>query len=131
MFAQEIGCGTDMSCRFPLSDRQEGGIWDRLRKVSPARRRGADRIDWSRVIRRFLLHLCYGIGQKTGSNPNDRARLGSKHHPTTKAQAILLALIPTDVNQDQVTQTAARDRRHPDNSWQAWSIIIETSSCAG
>ena len=45
--------------------------------------------------RRFFLHSRRGIGSKTGPNPTDRARPGSKHHLVTEAQGIPLALILT------------------------------------
>ncbi len=54
--------------------------------------------------RRFVLHSCSGIGSKTGPNPTDRARPGSKHHLVTEAQGIPLALILTGANRNDVTQ---------------------------
>ncbi|MDR8762381.1 hypothetical protein FEP90_04080 [Burkholderia multivorans] len=53
---------------------------------------------------RFLLHSCSGIRSKTGPNPTDRARPGSKHHLVTEAQGIPLALILTGANRNDVTQ---------------------------
>jgi transposase len=54
--------------------------------------------------RRFFLHSCCGIRSKTGPNPTDRARPGSKHHLVTEAQGIPLALILTGANRHDVTQ---------------------------
>lgn len=54
--------------------------------------------------RRFLLSPRCGIGSKTGPNPTDRARPGSKHHLVTEAQGIPLALILTGANRHDVTQ---------------------------
>jgi transposase len=45
-----------------------------------------------------------GPGQKTGSNPTDRARSGAKHHLVTEAQGIPLALILTGASRHDVTQ---------------------------
>lgn len=53
---------------------------------------------------RFVLHSCSGIRSKTGPNPTDRARPGSKHHLATEAQGIPLALILTGANRNDVTQ---------------------------
>lgn len=54
--------------------------------------------------RRFLLHSCRGVRSKTGPNPTDRARPGSKHHLITEAQGIPLAAILTGANRNDVTQ---------------------------
>jgi hypothetical protein len=44
-----------------------------------------------------------GAGEKTGPNPTDRARPGSKHHFITEAQGIPLAVILTGSNRSNVT----------------------------
>ena len=54
--------------------------------------------------RRFFVHSRRGGGPKTGPNPTDRARPGSKHHLVTDAQGIPLALILTGANRNDVTQ---------------------------
>lgn len=54
--------------------------------------------------RRFFFHPCRGVRSKTGPNPTDRARPGSKHHLITEAQGIPLALILTGANRNDVTQ---------------------------
>jgi Transposase DDE domain len=43
-------------------------------------------------------------GAKTGPNPTDRRKLGSKHHVVTEAQGITLAVILTGANTHDVTQ---------------------------
>lgn len=43
-------------------------------------------------------------GGKTGANPTDRGKLGSKHHLITDAQGIPLAAILTGANRHDVTQ---------------------------
>ena len=53
---------------------------------------------------RFLLHTrCFG-GQKTGPNPTDRRKTGSKHHLITDANGIPLAHKLTGANRHDVTQ---------------------------
>jgi transposase len=54
--------------------------------------------------RRLLLNPCCGRRSKTGPNPTDRARPGSKHHFITEAQGIPLAVILTGANRHDVTQ---------------------------
>ena len=44
------------------------------------------------------------MGEKTGPNPTDRRKLGSKHHLITDAQGIPLATILTGANRHDVTQ---------------------------
>lgn len=66
-------------------------------------------------------------GEKTGPNPTDRAKPGSKHHVITDANGIPLASILTGANRHDVTQLMAlveaipsvrgkrgRPRRRPD-----------------
>ena len=53
---------------------------------------------------RFLLNTsCFG-GQKTGPNPTDRRKTGSKHHLITDANGIPLAHKLTGANRHDVTQ---------------------------
>ncbi len=44
------------------------------------------------------------MGGKTGPNPTDRRKPGSKHHLITDAQGIPLAIILTGANRHDVTQ---------------------------
>lgn len=46
----------------------------------------------------------WAVGGKTGPNPTDRRKLGSKHHLITDAQGIPLAAILTGANRHDVTQ---------------------------
>ncbi|MGC3029198.1 IS5 family transposase [Burkholderia sp. DN3021] len=104
MLPQEMGCGSGMSCWRRLHGWQQAGVWDRLHEVLLAKLRAADRIDWSRVVVDSSSIRAVGSGQKTGSNPTDPARPGSKHLLITEAQGIPLALILTGANRNDVTQ---------------------------
>jgi transposase len=53
---------------------------------------------------RLLVDPCGRRGKKTGPNPTDRARPGSKHHVATDGQGIPLATIVTGANEHDVTQ---------------------------
>jgi transposase len=46
----------------------------------------------------------WAAGKKTGPNPTDRRRLGSKHHLITDARGLILAVILTGANAHDVTQ---------------------------
>ncbi|NUY01126.1 IS5 family transposase [Paraburkholderia youngii] len=104
LLPREMGCGSGMSCWRRLRDWQAAGVWDRLHEVLLAKLRAADQIDWSRVIVDSSSIRAVGAGPKTGPNPTDRARPGSKHHLITEAQGIPLAVILTGANRNDVTQ---------------------------
>jgi transposase len=53
---------------------------------------------------RQLLHPSLGCWKKTGPNPTDRRRPGSKHHILIDAQGIPLSAILTKANRHDVTQ---------------------------
>ena len=54
--------------------------------------------------RRLVLDPCFTRGKKTGRNPTDRGRKGSKHHIATDANGIPLAATLTGANEHDVTQ---------------------------
>ncbi|AUT65077.1 IS5 family transposase [Paraburkholderia terrae] len=107
LLPREMGCGSGMSCWRRLRDWQAAGVWDRLHELLLAKLREADRIDWSRVVVDSSSIRAVGAGPKTGPNPTDRARPGSKHHLITEAQGIPLAVILTGANRHDVTQLHA------------------------
>jgi transposase len=85
----------------------------------------ADRVD-AHHCRQFL-STCHARGKKTGPNPTDRRKAGSKHHLITDARGIPLAAILTPANAHDVTQLlplinaipalrgrCGRPRRRPD-----------------
>jgi Transposase DDE domain len=57
--------------------------------------------------RRLLFNPSDRRWSKTGPNPTDRARPGSKHHLIIEAQGIPLAVILTGANRNDVTQLHA------------------------
>ena len=62
------------------------------------------KIDWYRaLVDSSSLRAPCG-GEKTGPNPTDRRKLGSKHHLLTDAQGIPLATVLTGANRHDVTQ---------------------------
>jgi transposase len=50
MLPQELGCGSGMSCWRYLHRWQNDGVWQKIHEVLLARLRGADKIDFSRVV---------------------------------------------------------------------------------
>lgn len=87
---QEMGCGCGMTCWRRLRDWQAAGVWDRLHALLLAELRAADKIDWSRAAVDSSTIRAVGGGGKTGPNPTDRRKLGSKHHVITDGQGVPL-----------------------------------------
>jgi len=50
MLPQEMGCGSGMTCWRRLRQWQKAGVWTKLHRVLLARLRGANRLDFSRVV---------------------------------------------------------------------------------
>ena len=61
-----------------------------------------NRLEASRARQRICASSFWG--EKTGPNPTDRAKAGSKHHVITDAQGIPLAVRLTGANSHDVTQ---------------------------
>lgn len=101
---QEMGCGCGMTCWRRLLDWHLAGVWKRLHELLLAELNGADKIDWSRaIVDSSLLRAMCG-GPKTGRNPTDRGKPGSKHHVLTDAWGIPLVLILTAANVHDVKE---------------------------
>lgn len=124
---QEMGCGSGMTCWRRLRDWHEAGVWRKLHELLLAELQGADRIDWSRAVVDSASVRALGGGEKSGPNPTDRAKPGSKHHVITDGAGTPLAAILTGANAADVTQLEAlvdaippvrgkpgRPRRRPD-----------------
>ena len=50
MLPQEMGCGSGMTCWRRLRAWQKAGVWRKLHRVLLDKLRGADKLDFSRVI---------------------------------------------------------------------------------
>lgn len=101
---QEMGCGCGMTCWRRLRDWQDAGVWERLHQVLLAELNGADQIDWSRAIADSAMLRAMCGGSKTGPNPTDRRKRGSKHHALTDANGIPLVVILTAANVHDVKE---------------------------
>lgn len=104
MLPQEMGCGSGMTCWRRLRDWQSAGVWEKLHKSLLDRLRKADQIDWSRATVDSSTVRAVGGGEKTGPNPTDRRKPGSKHHVLSDANGIPLNAILTGANRHDVTQ---------------------------
>jgi transposase len=92
MLPQELGCGSGMSCWRRLRDWQKAGIWQLIHFVTLDWLARQEKIDWSRaVVDGSSIRAVFG-GQKTGPNPTDRAKLGSKRHLICDGRGIPLVI---------------------------------------
>jgi transposase len=93
MLPRELGCGSGMTCWRRLRDWHLAGIWDRIHFALLDWLAPGGWIDWSRAIVDSCSVRAVCGGPKTGPNPTDRAKRGSKRHlicdggPTTRRQA--------------------------------------------
>ncbi len=100
---QELGFGSGMTCWRRLRDWHEAGVWDRLHQVllTELHRAGAGLVPGGD---RRLPPPGPSGRPKTGPNPVDRARPGSKHHVITDAGGTPLAITLTGGNRHDITQ---------------------------
>ena len=101
---QEMGCGCGMTCWRRLRDWQGARVWDRVKQVLLARLREADKLDFSRATVDAAYCRASGVGEKTGPNPTDRGKRGSKHRVVTAATGVPLNSSTMAANQHEVTQ---------------------------
>lgn len=109
----EMGCGSGMTCWRRLRDWQAAGVWDKLHQVLLAELRSIDKIDWSRAIVDSSSVRAVGGGEKTGPNPTDRRKLGSKHHVVTDGQGVPLQVELSGANAHDVTHLLSLVTRIP------------------
>lgn len=104
MLPQEMGCGCGMTCWRRLRDWHAAGVWGKLHEILLAELNQADLIDWSRAIADSAMLRAMCGGPKTGPNPTDRRKPGSKHHVLTDANGTPLVVILTAANVHDVRE---------------------------
>jgi transposase len=92
------------TCLRRLRQWQKAGIWQRVFETLLAELQATHKIDWYRALVDSAAVRAPCGGEKTGPNPTDRRKLGSKHHMITDANGIPLACILTEANRHDVTQ---------------------------
>jgi transposase len=92
------------TCRRQLQRWHRAGIWQGLFEALLAELQKKHRIDWYRALVDSASLRAPCGGAKTGPNPTDRRKLGSKHHLLTDGRGIPLACILTKANRHDVTQ---------------------------
>ena len=100
---RQFGC-SDMTAWRRIKEWQDAGVWEQLHStlLEGLQRRG--RIRWSHGAVDSSSIRALGGGEKTGKNPTDRSRLGTKHHVLVDGKGVPLALRITGANRHDVTQ---------------------------
>jgi len=80
MLPKELGCGSGMTCWRRLRDWHQEGIWDLIHFALLDWLARDDQIDWSRAVVDSCSIRAVCGGDRTGPNPTDRAKRGSKRH---------------------------------------------------
>jgi len=107
MLPQELGCGSGMTCWRRLRDWQQAGVWDLIHFALLDWLARNDQIDWSRaVVDSCSIRAVYG-GDRTGPNPTDRAKRGSKRHLICDGQGVPLAVRMTGANRNDSQEALA------------------------
>lgn len=92
------------TCRRRLRRWHKAGVWQQLFETLLAELQRAGQLDWFRAVVDSASVRAPCGGAKTGPNPTDRRKLGSKHHLLSEAHGIPLAVILTKANRHDVTQ---------------------------
>ncbi|MEX3556406.1 MAG: IS5 family transposase [Burkholderia gladioli] len=100
----QLGFGSGATCWRRLDDWQKAGVWDRLHALLLDKLRAAGQLDLSYAAVDSSSVRAVGAGGKTGPNPTDRARPGSKHHILVDANGVPVTAILTGANTNDVTQ---------------------------
>ena len=101
---QEMGCGSGMTCWRRLQRPGRALVCGKSAQavVDQAAPSTSDRLVQSGRGQRFCTRCFWG--GRTGPNPTDRGKAGSKHHLITDGQGIPLAIILTGANETDMTQ---------------------------
>jgi transposase len=92
------------TCRRRLLEWQEQDVWQKLLENLLSELRSKDRLDLGlSVIDSSSIRATHG-GEKTGKNPTDRAKLGSKHHLLVERHGIPLSVRLTGANRHDITE---------------------------
>ncbi|WP_157112539.1 IS5 family transposase [Pandoraea faecigallinarum] len=99
-----LGFGSGATCWRRLNAWQKAGVWEQLHELLLDKLRAAGQIDLSHAAVDSSSVRAVGAGGKTGPNPTDRARPGSKPHLLVDANGIPIVAILTGANAADVTQ---------------------------
>jgi transposase len=89
---QELGFGSGVTCWRRLRQWQALGIWSAVHQGVLDWLGDLDAIDWSRASLDSISVRAKRGGERTGPNPTDRGKAGSKYHLLVERQGIPLAV---------------------------------------
>ena len=101
------------TCLRRLRQWQKAGIWQRVFETLLAELQATHKIDWYRALVDSASVRAPCGGAKTGPNPTDRRKLGSKHHLLTDANGIPLSIILTEANRRMLPSCFLCSTRFP------------------
>jgi transposase len=107
MLPKELGCGSGITCRRRLRDWHQQGIWDLIHFALLDWLARDDQIDWSRAVVDSCSIRAVCGGDRTGPNPTDRAKRGSKRHLICDGRGIPLAVRLTAANRNDSQEALA------------------------
>ena len=109
---QEIGC-SGMTCWRRLKEWNDAGVWVKLQQKILQMLEDAGALDWRRAAIDASSVRAEHRGEKTGKNPTDRAKYGTKRHVLTDAQGVILSVSITGANRHDATQAKSLVKNRP------------------
>ena len=103
MLPRQMGCGSGSTCWRRLVRWQRAGVWQRLHETLLAELRRRGRLDQRWTVIDSGVGPRRARGKKTGPNPTDRRKAGSKHHLITDARGVPLVAQVTAANVNDIT----------------------------
>src|ERR1044071_2349403 len=101
------------TCRRRFIEWDKGGVWKRLWQSLLSELQSEGQLDWERgVVDSSSVRAGHG-GEKTGKNPVDRSKLGSKHHLLVEGQGVPLSMSLPGANRHDITQLLRLVERIP------------------
>lgn len=109
---QEIGC-SGMTCWRRLKQWNDAGVWVRLHQKILQMLEDAGALDWRRAVIDSSSVRAMHRGEKTGKNPTDRAKHGTKRHLLTDANGVILSERITGANRHDITEAQSLVTKRP------------------
>ena len=100
---KEFGC-SGMTCWRRLRDWQSLSIWDQFHRLLLSALRKAGKLDLSLTIVDSSLSRAVGGGDKTGPNPTDRRKPGTKQHLLVDRNGVPIEIRVTGANRHDVRE---------------------------
>ncbi|MCR4411017.1 MAG: IS5 family transposase [Thermoguttaceae bacterium] len=103
LFPRQFGCSRS-TCWRRIAEWQQRGTWNALHALLLAELRRRGKLRWRHAVVDSSSVRALEGGEKTGPNPTDRGRGGSKHHLLVDGRGVPLAARLTGAHRHDVTQ---------------------------